>query len=58
VEAFVDLTVRISHLLAAFPQIQELDINPVRVLPEGRGVVVLDARARISGVSEDSGTNR
>ncbi len=50
VAAFVDIAVRVSHLLAAFPQIQELDINPVRVLPEGRGVVALDARARISGV--------
>jgi len=46
--AFVDLIVRISHLLAAFPQIRELDINPVRVLAEGRGIIALDARARIA----------
>ncbi|HPX17423.1 MAG TPA: acetate--CoA ligase family protein [Deltaproteobacteria bacterium] len=49
VPAFVDLAVRVSHLLAAFPQIKELDINPVRVLPKGMGVVALDARARIAG---------
>ncbi len=52
VSAFVDLAVRVSHLLAAFPQIQELDINPVRVFPEGKGVLALDARARIARASE------
>ncbi|MDO9514884.1 MAG: acetate--CoA ligase family protein [Syntrophales bacterium] len=47
VDAFVDLVVRVSHLLAVFPQIKELDINPVRVFGEGRGVMALDARLRI-----------
>lgn len=48
IDAFVDLVVRVSRLLAAFPQILELDINPVRVFPEGNGVMALDARARIA----------
>ncbi len=48
IDAFIDLVVRVSHLLAAFPQIQELDLNPVRVFPEGKGAMALDARMRIS----------
>lgn len=46
-EAFVDLIVRASQLLADFPGIKELDINPVRVFPEGKGIMALDARVRI-----------
>jgi acetate---CoA ligase (ADP-forming) len=47
VEAFIDLVVRTSHLLADFPGIKELDINPVRVFTRGEGVMALDARARL-----------
>ena len=46
VDAYIDLIVRVSWMLADFPQIRELDLNPVRVL--GEGVFVLDARARIA----------
>ncbi|SHO48986.1 acetate--CoA ligase family protein [Desulfopila aestuarii] len=45
--AFTDLIVRVSWLLADFPQIRELDLNPVRVF--GEGVMALDGRARITG---------
>ena len=38
---------RVSHLLHQFPQIRELDVNPLRVLADGSGVVALDARIRI-----------
>ena len=48
IEAFINLVVRVSHLLASFPQIRELDLNPVRVLPEGKGALALDARVRIA----------
>lgn len=47
IDAFVDLVVRVSHLLATFPEIRELDINPVRVFGEGSGVMALDARMRL-----------
>jgi len=47
INAFIDLIVRISYLLADFPAIRELDINPVRVFPDGNGVSALDARMRI-----------
>jgi acyl-CoA synthetase (NDP forming) len=47
IDAFVDLVVRVSHVLSEFPKIKELDINPVRVFGEGGGVMALDARMRI-----------
>ena len=44
-EPFLDLIVRVSLLLADFPAIRELDINPLRIInPEG-GLLALDARA-------------
>lgn len=45
-DTFVDSILNISHLLAHFPQIAELDINPVRLLADGQ-VWALDARMRI-----------
>jgi len=47
ISGFVDSIERVTHLLHQFPQIRELDINPVRVLADGSGVVALDARLRI-----------
>jgi len=49
--SFVDLVVRVSYLMADFPSILELDLNPVRVLPGGGGALALDARARIGKTS-------
>jgi hypothetical protein len=45
--SYVEMIERISHLMAAFPQIQELDLNPVRVFEQGLGVCVLDTRIRV-----------
>lgn len=45
--AYLDCIVRVSYLLADFPQIKELDINPLRVLAAGSGTIALDARVRI-----------
>ncbi len=47
IEAYVDAILRISHLMAENEIIQEMDCNPVRCFPEGRGVALLDARMRI-----------
>jgi succinyl-CoA synthetase beta subunit len=44
---YVAIIERVPHLLHQFPHIRELDINPVRVLADGSGVVALDARLRI-----------
>ena len=43
-EATLDTLGRLSTLLTDFPEIKELDINPLLMLPEGQGVRVLDAR--------------
>jgi acetyltransferase len=42
--ALIDCFGRLSRLLADFPEIKELDINPLLVLPAGQGVKVVDAR--------------
>ena len=47
ITALVDLVVRVSHLMADFSIIQELDLNPVRVCSSGEGVITLDARCRV-----------
>jgi acyl-CoA synthetase (NDP forming) len=44
--ALRDVVHRISALVAAVPEITEIDLNPVVVLP--RGVAVVDARVRVS----------
>jgi len=44
IETVADLLVRLSHMLVALPQIQEIDINPVLVFPEGEGAQAVDAR--------------
>lgn len=49
IPGYVAMIERVTHLLHQFPLIRELDINPVRVLADGSGVVALDARLRIEG---------
>ena len=44
IDAIVDAIVRLSQLLVDFPEIRELDINPLRVFHEGEGCLALDAR--------------
>jgi acyl-CoA synthetase (NDP forming) len=43
-EAMVDALIRISRLVTDFPEIVELDINPLMVFEEGRGAVAIDMR--------------
>lgn len=43
--ALVDAIVRIGQLAADHPEIAELDVNPLLVLPRGQGVIAVDARA-------------
>ena len=47
-ETVADLLVRLSHMLIDFPQIQEIDINPVLVFAEGEGAQAVDARIIVS----------
>jgi acetyltransferase len=44
----IDALLRLAQLAADFPQLAEIEINPLRVLPAGQGVFAIDARARIA----------
>ena len=39
-----DLLLRLSALIDDVPQIAELDFNPVKVMPQGEGYWIVDAR--------------
>jgi len=43
-DAVVEVIGRLSQLSMDFPQVSEIEINPLLVLPEGQGAMVLDAR--------------
>ena len=43
-EAMVDALLRVSQLVTDFPEIVELDINPLMVFDEGRGAMAIDMR--------------
>ncbi len=48
VQAIVECLLRLSQLVTDFPQIIELDINPLMVGEVGKGAVAVDCRMRIS----------
>jgi hypothetical protein len=39
--------IRVSALVDSIPELRELDLNPVKVLPPQQGVIVVDGRMRI-----------
>ena len=44
IEAAVDVLLRLSQLLCDFPEVREIDINPLRVFHEKEGCLALDVR--------------
>jgi acyl-CoA synthetase (NDP forming) len=46
--AALESVLRLAQLAADFPEIAEIDINPLRVLPEGLGAVAVDVRIRVA----------
>jgi acetyltransferase len=44
--ALEDLLMHLSILIRDFPNLGELDLNPIKVLPKGQGALVLDHRFR------------
>ena len=48
VKALEEVMLRLSQLVEDIPEVAELDLNPVMVLLEGRGAVVVDARVKIA----------
>ena len=45
--ALEDCIRRLSQLVGEVPEIAELDLNPLKVLPAGRGCMVVDARVAV-----------
>ena len=54
-EAVVDVILRLSQLAIDFPEIAEIEINPLSVFSQGQGAVALDARVILSEVSSTGG---
>jgi acetyltransferase len=49
IESIVDVLLRMSQLVTDFPEIMEMDINPLFVKKRGEGSIAGDARIRIGG---------
>jgi acetyl coenzyme A synthetase (ADP forming)-like protein len=56
VSALKDVLMRVSAMLSVCPEIRELDINPVKVLPQGAAAV--DARVRVETVAHAAPSRR
>ncbi len=48
IAAVEDLLLRVSRLVEELPEIAELDLNPIFVLPPGKGCMIVDARIRVA----------
>jgi succinyl-CoA synthetase beta subunit len=48
IQSTVECLERMSQLVIDFPEIQEIDINPLIVFEQGKGSKVVDARMVIS----------
>lgn len=47
VAAIEDLLLRLSAMIEDIPEVAELDLNPIKVLPQGEGYRVVDARIMV-----------
>ena len=47
--AAMDALLRLGQLVTEHPDIAEVEINPLRVRPDGEGVVAVDVRLRVHG---------
>jgi acetyl coenzyme A synthetase (ADP forming)-like protein len=52
IEALHETLLRVSALIEDLPEVAEMDLNPVKVLPPGEGVRVVDLRIRIRPVEK------
>jgi acyl-CoA synthetase (NDP forming) len=46
VECLADILQRLSQLASDFPEIDEMDLNPVLAFDKGKGAVVVDVRMK------------
>ncbi len=54
VDAIQELLLRLSRLVEGVPEIVELDLNPIIVMPPGEGCKIVDARIRVAGGGRNS----
>jgi acetyltransferase len=54
-QAIVDTLLRIGQLVQDFPEILELDINPLIVFPKDQGAIAIDMRLVLAEESESGG---
>lgn len=50
--AVIEALLRLGQLAADFPQLAEIEINPLRVLAPGQGVVAVDVRMRLQACND------
>jgi len=50
VDMLVEMLIRVSQLTSDFPEIDEMDLNPVFVFEKGKGARVVDARLKVRNV--------
>jgi len=50
VAALEEILLRLSRLAGDVPELEEMDLNPVKVLPRGRGCRTVDARIRLGAI--------
>ncbi len=48
-DALIEGLLRLSQLVVDFPEIVEMDLNPLAVFPKGGGTVAMDARLALKG---------
>jgi acetyl coenzyme A synthetase (ADP forming)-like protein len=54
-DAIIDTLLRIGQLVQDFPEILELDINPLTVFAKGQGAIAIDMRLVLAKDSENGG---
>jgi acyl-CoA synthetase (NDP forming) len=52
--ALEDTILRISQMVEEIPEVAELDLNPLMVLQDGKGAIVVDSRLRVADDSKAS----
>ncbi len=53
-EAIIETLLRIGQLVIDFPEIAELDINPLMVYPQGQGAIAIDMRLVLGETHKES----
>jgi len=58
IDATVEALQRVSQMVVENPEIIEMDLNPLIIMPEGKGVLALDARIRVEPRPDGEGPDR